>query len=237
MRQCVNWQKFLLCFTLLFSTALYAEGANVAHRLDSELQEENPKESSHLMGEAFQLDLCHKNGETKDLASAFTSTVYLNPIAADCISDIGIAGDWIVSGNGCLWSVSYCDEWVAAGWWPGDVVYITQSECSVSGYIMINQTRSTAVHVSRDTSPHPFSSAVRTIIDIDPFYEEVMLSDGTVWDVTEMCHVWNHWCLGDQVILGVNSNGYSTYYPFILINVSMNPFCVGGDDWVMADLY
>jgi len=178
-------------------------------------------------------------GEFIHQASEDMVTIDCPVEACHAINKLGLLGDWVRLEDGSRWQVALSDCDDVLMWSIGDLVYITQSHsvlCSYD-YMMINHTKKTVVYANRLVKPAYFGPNSRFIVAVDHDSERILLNDGTWWTISEydesLLHKWkeNH-----TLIIGVNSGFDRVAYPFILINVGIDIFDLGFDEWVSAQL-
>ncbi len=137
---------------------------------------------------------------------------------------VNVVGDYVEIEDGSQFLISSWDAWRTLGWYPTDVVVIAPNSnyYSIYDYEMHNLTTLDVVECDLLSGPYYYSPYRLEIVGIDYLLDEVILSDGTLWDIS----LWdwdivNSWFLGDSIIVGVND---SYINPYILINVNCNNY-------------
>ncbi len=195
-----------------------------------QLNRENPVDLSGLDTKSFQANKAVK----QDLK---VYALYLE--AAHRLDNVGILGDWISFEDGSKWQISFSDQYEVSCWWQGDVVYVTQSDklLSIYDYMIVNETRGTVIYANRISKPYYNGVYTRYIVSIDRFSDRILLNDGTWWNVAWIDDsIMQRWMENDTVIIGINSGWDCLTYPFILINVGIDAYDLGLDEWVSAQL-
>ncbi len=132
--------------------------------------------------------------------------------------------------DGSQFSVSYFDSWKTIGWLSSDVLVITPNSSlfSLYDYEIHNLTTWEVVECDLFAGPYLYSPYRLWIAGIDYLMDEVLLCDGTLWDISILdWNVLSSWYVGDSIIIGVND---SFINPYILINVET-------DNYATASLY
>lgn len=194
------------------------------------LNQENPLDLRGKEAKSFQ----------RSKAVSLDYKVYaLHSEAAHWVDTFGFLGDWVLFEDGSKWQISYSDQLEVVCWLPGDVVYVTQSDgfLSVYNYMIINETRGTVIYANRISKPCYNGFYTRYIVSIDRYADRIMLNDGSLWNVSWIDDsIMQRWMENDTVIVGINSGFDCLAYPFILINVGIDAYDLGLDEWVSAEL-
>jgi len=159
--------------------------------------------------------------------------------ACHAISKLGYAGDWICLEDGSKWQVALGDQPGVLMWSVGDVVYITPSDSMLKAhdYLLVNYTKKTVVYANRLIKPASFGPHSKFVAAIDWEKDRILLNDGIWWSVASAQESsWLKWEENHTVIIGVNNGINHLEYPFILINVGIDVFDLGLDEWVLAKL-
>lgn len=184
--------------------------------------------------------LCPANAKqykTQDIVSSDTKVWYFYDEASHWVSNVGIFGDWVKFEDGSKWQIALSNQNEVAKWWVGDEIYVSQSDSVLYDYIVVNRTRAKHVYATRMTKPNYFGAYTRYIVAIDRFSDRILLNDGTWWNVSwfDDC-IMQRWSENHSIIIGLNSGFDCLSYPFILINVGIDTYDLGLDEWVSAQL-
>jgi len=160
----------------------------------------------------------------------------LMPEAAHILEAVDPFGDRIEFDDGTTWNISLEDRWEVSLWLPLDIVYVTQSDymSNSHAYMIINESRGTAVYAARLGKPYIWPYA-KEIFDMDSILDRILLNDGTIWNIAWIDDsIFKRWLPGDRVIIGINSGHDSYRYPYLLINVGIDTLNLGIDEYVGA---
>ncbi|MBT3394160.1 MAG: carbohydrate porin [Waddliaceae bacterium] len=137
---------------------------------------------------------------------------------------VSASGDYIDFEDGSGWSVCYMDAYMALNWLASDIVYIAPHRdfFSIYDYRLCNVTTGQEVRANFDVGPLIYGEFTLTIVDIDSYDNTIVLSDGTIWNISAFdSYRMGDWIVGDAVIIGVNDFGFlAISEPYILINSS-----------------
>lgn len=144
--------------------------------------------------------------------------------------DEGVKIDLI---DGSRWYVNPVQRDMLWNWSQSHTIFIKpKSSCfSMYPYVLYNRTTRQAVEVQFINMPYEYGPYRQRIAKIDPYNRIVQLDDyeRTVWQISYSDTGFNHWKVGDFVIVGVNNDWRIATHPHILINTSMisTPYCEG----------
>lgn len=156
--------------------------------------------------------------------------------AVHWLDNVGVYGDWVKLEDGSQWQIALSDQQEAARWWYNDEIYISQSD-GYYDYLIVNRTKEKHVRANRLTKPDFYGVYTRYIVAIDRFADRILLSDGTWWNVSWFDDsIMQRWSENHTVIIGLNCGFDKFSYPFILINVGIDTYDLGLDEWVSAQL-
>ena len=204
------FSSFLLSTTFLFAQQTPAGSremsAEAALQFAEELQLEKESQSTFSLEES---------------AGFFLDSSYLGAyhwITAMVDDDLEIE-------DSSIWQL---DNWQGAvnDWQTDDLLIITQNPIWYSSYRyrIINRNVGSSVGANLGMAPDEGSEFSLFITAIDPIQQEVSLSDGTQWSVSNRDKVvLSDWLLEDTIIVGFNS-GWDSSKEHILINANLNNF-------------
>jgi hypothetical protein len=195
-----------------------------------QMNQENPVDLSKLDVNNFKIN---------QAVSSDLKVYALYSEASHWVGNVGILGDWVSFEDGSKWQISFSDQFEVSYWWKGDIVYVTQSDklLSIYDYMIINESRGTVIYANRVSKPYYNGAYTRYIVAIDRFSDRILLNDGTWWNVAWIDDtIMQRWMENDTVIIGINSGWDCLTYPFIVINVGIDAYDLGLDEWVAAQL-
>lgn len=131
--------------------------------------------------------------------------------------------------DGSEWRIHNFDGNKALNWRANDPLTITQNTrwFTKYNYVIINKSNGTKVEAKLFRGPIVNGEFSRVIISLDKDHKEIMLNDGTHWEVSYLdSSVFNDWQLGDYIIIGTNSNTsiFDSEKDGLLINVNMDNY-------------
>ena len=145
--------------------------------------------------------------------------------------------DGLQLNDGSVWYVSAYDRHKVRSWSPNDPIFIKPDVycCSPFYYVLQNRVTGDVVEVNLIEPPQYIGPVTYWVIDIDYMNGALILEDiggnHTIWyvSVPEILHNWTY---GDRLIIGVNNNWRSTFYPHVLINVHTLGYCEAKFDYL-----
>lgn len=140
---------------------------------------------------------------------------------------ITLLGDEIELLDGSLWYIRPADRFKTLDWMITDTVVIMQNTSWFSSYDFVMVNLNTGDRVEVDMTMGPYYAGIYTyyIVAIDYFADEILLNDGSVWDISIFDNI-GHWMVNDTVIIGIN-DAFSLFNPNILINVNTLDYVEG----------
>ena len=147
--------------------------------------------------------------------------------------------EWLLEYDGQpAWSIRLADfsEWVIRSkdrytttmWLTSDVVTIKANTSFFRTYDFLIENMTTGEQVQADLqlTPELFGPFSYWIIDIDYLRGEVILSDGSIWDVRGYDYnVLNKWLINDHIIIGINDSFWTKgKSPNLLINANTKTY-------------
>lgn len=185
---------------------------------------------------------CRFNRELPEQVEGRKAALYemhyynLRSEARHWLNSVAFFGGSVTTEDGTKWGIANEDQFEVMSWWPSDIVYVTHAECPFCShpYMLVNENRATVVYATRLTKPDSWLFTKRIAL-IDRFMDRIMLNDGTWWNVAWIDDLTlDRWLEGDLVIIGIN-NGYDkVLYPCTLINIGIDIFNIGADEYVGA---
>ena len=129
--------------------------------------------------------------------------------------------------DGSVWKVNGYDGIKALNWRANDPLTITQNNrwFSKHEYRIINKSNGTSVEATLFLGPIQLGEFSRFIIGIDYLKEEILLNDGSCWEISYLdSSIFKDWALNDYIIIGTNSNAsiWDSGSDALLINVNLN---------------
>lgn len=245
-------QYLLLAFLFIASLSLQAEQEepygrkvlNAEERIELQAKRNRLKEQAVRNGNlpieeglACRFNRCLIE-EPATPEAAFYELYYFNlrPEARHWLNAVSFFGGSLTTEDGTKWGIASEDQFEVMSWWPSDTVYITHADCPFCShpYMIVNENRATVVYATRLTKPDSWLFT-KKIAFIDRFMDRIMLNDGTWWNVAWIDDLTlDRWLEGDAIIIGIN-NGYDkALYPCTLINVGIDIFNIGADEYVGA---
>lgn len=148
---------------------------------------------------------------------------YHRPIA------VTIFGEQVTLEDGSVWTVSSWDQWKTLDWLTTDTILVMQNKWLFSSYkfMLVNQNTGKEVECNLTLGPIYSGAYTHWIIAIDYLNCEVILEDGSIWQVDPFDYtVMKKWMINDTLIIGINESS-CVYHPNILINVNMLNYSCG----------
>lgn len=178
--------------------------------------------------EDSSLKLVEKAFSQKDLVPKkvfYTSHegAYHRPIA------VTIFGEQVTLEDGSIWTVSSWDQWKTLDWLTTDTILVMQNKWLFSSYkfMLVNQNTGKEIECNLTLGPIYLGAYTHWIVAIDYLNCEVLLEDGSVWQVDPFDYtIMKSWMIHDTVIIGINESS-CVYHPNILINVNMLNYSCG----------
>ncbi len=149
--------------------------------------------------------------------------------AYHCAIGVTYLGDQVTLEDSSVWNVASWDQWKTLNWLTSDTILLMQNKWLFSSYkfMLVNQNTGKEVEVNLCLGPIYSGAYTHWIAGIDYFNDQVILEDGSVWDMSFWdSSVVGKWLINDTVIVGVNEAS-SVTKPNILINVNMVNYARG----------
>jgi hypothetical protein len=146
---------------------------------------------------------------------------------------VSFLGDQLQLHDGSIWSIYYNDAYKTLNWITSDLLVITPNHEMFSSYLFKITNQQTGVTVKCNMQLGPIYNGLYTywIYSINYFTQELILNDGSVWDISSFdSSIFDKWIVGDTIMMGINDGFLSSFNPNILINVNML-------NWVRARCY
>ncbi len=133
------------------------------------------------------------------------------------------ACDQLTLNDGSVWSVHYSDRNKLLSWLPSDTVVIKANDGWFTSYkfMLINQVSGDCIEANMLEGPLYNGMYSHWIIAIDSYNQQLMLEDGTIWQLSPAdTAIIKYWLINDTIMIGINDSWFSKY-DSILINVKM----------------
>ena len=168
--------------------------------------------------EAPMLAAVEEESEGREARALFYSTSHEGVFQAPV--SITLLGDEIELLDGSLWYIRPADRFKTIDWLVTDTIVLMQNTSWLSSYDFVMVNLNTGDHVEVDMTMGPYYAGIYTyyIVAIDYFSDEILLNDGSVWDISLFDNI-GHWTVNDTVIIGIN-DAFSLFNQNILINVN-----------------
>lgn len=143
---------------------------------------------------------------------------------------INVFGDKVELEDGSVWSVCYEDTYKVLNWLTSDTIVITPNHewFSAYNYRLYNQNTGISVAVNLKLGPIYNGIFTHWIAAIDKYNNKLVLSDGSVWEMSgDDYSISKKWLPNDTIIIGINDGWLSSIRPNILINVTMLNYARG----------
>lgn len=126
------------------------------------------------------------------------------------------------------WLITVKDVSKAAKWLTNDPIAIYPNKdffWKATNYKLTNLSFNETVDVDLIRGPKLNSVYTKYVTAVDTYFDSIYLNDGSRWDLSWAdSSITRHWMPNDIVIVGDNYGWYSSSYPSILINVSLNQY-------------
>lgn len=200
----------------------------VSHQEERAIAQRDETEELASLDEESSLEIVKKGLESKDLVPKkvyYTSHegAYHRPIA------VTIFGEQVTLEDGSIWTVSSWDQWKTLDWYTTDTILVMQNKWLFSSYkfMLVNQNTGKEVECNLTLGPIYSGAYTHWIVAIDYYNFEVILEDGSIWQIDPFDYsVMKKWLVNDTIIVGVNEAS-CVYHPNILINVNMVNYSCG----------
>lgn len=207
----------------------------MAHAEMVKIQEERAAQMAQAEEEAPAEETAESTSAFDAPKGAFQAGIYStshmgafhNPVL------VSLLGDQVHLEDGSIWNVYSGDSYKTLNWFTSDQIVITPNHELFSSYLFKMTNQQTGVTVKCNMQLGPFYNGIYTywIYAINYYTQEIVLNDGSVWDVSSFdSSVFNQFLVNDTVIIGINDGFLSLTKPNILINVNIL-------NWVRANCY
>jgi hypothetical protein len=192
-----------------------------AAKCDQEVTELASEEESSL--EVVQKSFSKKDLIPKKIFYTSHDGAYHRPIS------VSIFGEQVTLEDGSIWTVSSWDQWKTLDWLTTDTILVMQNKWLFSSYkfMLINQNTGKEIECNLTLGPIYCGAYTHWIIAIDYFNCEIILEDGSVWQIDPFDYsIMKKWMVNDTIIMGINESS-CVYHPNILINVNVVNYSCG----------
>jgi hypothetical protein len=125
-----------------------------------------------------------------------------------------------------IWRVNDDDAWKIQNWLPDDALQISENRSwfsSVFKYTLYNLHTQVKIQITPEVGPQHSSPFRRYIYDCNLITGEVILNDGSLWQISTLdSDKFRSWLQDDSITVGVNEDWLSFKRPNLLINFSTN---------------
>lgn len=137
------------------------------------------------------------------------------------------SGGFVEIDDGSIWSISSVDRYKTRYWENNDLIVVATNDAWFprGRFKILNYTLGESAQVDIYDGPKA-NLDFRYVYAIDYYNMIIWLDDGTCWDVSGCERQFDGWLSGHIMIVGVNKGWGSSYYPFMLYNVSTNDYMI-----------
>jgi len=216
--------KYLLIFTFLFSSLIFADEEKRIEPGSRHLTEQEKKEIEEIEKQEFNINKKEVPGIYNHQYPPLIFNHYIHNLLG-----VSALGDFLIIEDESEWVIKsgYANE--AFSWKENDPIILVLNDSFLSSHLfgykykMINSRTNTSIEVKMNLGPILNNPYTLQIVTLNPITYEVILSDNSIWHCDpSQYHLFNKWIIGDGIIIGTNVKGwFNNSYKNLLINVNL----------------